>query len=80
MKFKILNNFYFQSPHEMYLLRNFNDAHKLLKKRRLIIGPAKAKVIDSIFNVGLSCETYRENEAERLMKIGRYLVMYVFKL
>ncbi|KAE9522158.1 hypothetical protein AGLY_017418 [Aphis glycines] len=48
---------------------NFNEAHKLLKKRSLI-GPAMTKVNDSIFNVGLSCETYRESEAGRLMKIG----------
>jgi len=40
-----------------------------------LIGPAKTKVIDSIFNVGLSCETYRESEAGRLMKIGRFLVI-----
>jgi len=48
---------------------NFNETHTFSKKRRLI-GPAKNKVVDSILNVGMSCETYRESEAGRLMKIG----------
>lgn len=52
---------------------NFNEAHQVLKTCRLI-GPAKTKVIDSIFNVGFSSETYRESEAGRLMKIGNFLV------
>lgn len=50
---------------------NFTESHKLLKKRR-VIGPTKEKAILSIFNGGLSCETYREKEAKRLIKIGKY--------
>lgn len=48
---------------------NFNDIHKNTKKRRMI-GPAKENAISSIFTEGLSCETYREREAVRLMEIG----------
>lgn len=50
---------------------NFTETHTFSKKRRMI-GPAKTKAIDSILNAGMSCETYRENEAGRLMTIGRF--------
>jgi len=48
---------------------NFNEEHTSIKKRR-IIGPAKTAALTSILNEGLSCETFREREAVRLMKIG----------
>lgn len=48
---------------------NFNREYKSVKKRR-IIGSAKTAALKSILNEGLSCETFREREAGRLMKIG----------
>lgn len=48
---------------------NFNDTHNTSKKRRLI-GPAMNKALTAITDKKLSCETYREIEANRLMKIG----------
>jgi len=43
-----------------------------LKKHRLIC-PAIDKALMSIVDDKISCETYRENEAVRLMNIGDYL-------
>jgi hypothetical protein len=37
-----------------------------------MVGPAKINAINSIFDEGLSCETFREREARRLMKLGTY--------
>ncbi|CAI6370304.1 unnamed protein product [Macrosiphum euphorbiae] len=49
---------------------NFNETHsKCIKKRRLI-GPAKEKALTSIIDNNIACETYREKEAHRLMKLG----------
>lgn len=48
---------------------NFN-MHHTNKKRRLI-GPARQKAISSIINKNISCETFRDSEAIRLMKIGK---------
>lgn len=56
---------------------NFNESHNAFKKRRMI-GPAKEKAISSIFGEGLSCETYREREAERLIKEGHYSLCHLF--
>lgn len=50
---------------------NFELEHRKLKKRRLI-GPAIDKALMSIVDDKISCETYRENEAVRLMNIGNY--------
>lgn len=49
---------------------NFDTLHKSNKKRRLI-GPTKDKVITSIIERNISCETYREKEATRLMRTGK---------
>ncbi|XP_029342201.1 uncharacterized protein LOC107883669 [Acyrthosiphon pisum] len=46
---------------------NFNEPHKVIKKRRMI-GPVIEKALSHIVKEGMSCETYRENEAVRLMK------------
>lgn len=48
---------------------NYIESHKLLKKRRLI-GPAKDNAVVSIIDKKKSCGTFREKEAERLIKIG----------
>lgn len=48
---------------------NFEIEHRKLKKRRLI-GPAIDKALKSVVDDKISCETYRENEALRLMNIG----------
>lgn len=37
-----------------------------------MVGPAKINAINSIFDEGLSCETFREREAGRLMNLGTY--------
>lgn len=50
---------------------NFNELHKATKKRRMI-GPVIEKALSSIVEQGISCETYREKEAVRLMKTGKY--------
>lgn len=50
---------------------NFNEPHKVTKKRRMI-GPVIEKALSCIVEQGISCETHRENEAVRLMKIGKY--------
>jgi len=52
------------------------DAHHTIKKRR-IIGPAREKAISSIIGKNISAETFRENEANRLMKIGK-LVKFTY--
>lgn len=49
---------------------NFDTLHDLNKKRR-IIGPVKEKILKSIINDKMGCETYREIEATRLMKMGK---------
>lgn len=48
---------------------NFNDKHETTKKRRLI-GPTREKAISLIVDKKMACETVREREAVRLMKIG----------
>lgn len=48
---------------------NFDQEHKVMRKRRMI-GPMIDKFTTSIFKEGKSCETLREGEANRLMKIG----------
>jgi len=44
-----------------------------MAKKRRIIGPAKDKAVLSLSVNGMSSETYKELEANRVMKIGRYL-------
>lgn len=48
---------------------NYNDEHKISRKRRLL-GPTISKYITSVVKEGVSCETTREREAARLMKMG----------
>jgi len=48
---------------------NFNEAHETNKKRRMI-GPAIEKALTAIISKNISCETFREIEANRLMKLG----------
>jgi len=50
---------------ECSYIGNF-DVHHSNKKRRLI-GPAKEKAISSVVIKSVSCETFREKEANRLM-------------
>jgi len=49
---------------------NFNEPHQVTKKRRMI-GPVIEKALSRIVEQGVSCETYREHEAVRLMKTGK---------
>lgn len=58
---------------------NFMETHTSIKKRRLI-GSAKDNAIASIFDERLSCETFREKEAERLIKIGIFLFSFKYIL
>lgn len=51
---------------------SFNEVHKI-KKRRMI-GPAQTKAITAMINDGRSSESFREMEAVRLIKMGRYLI------
>jgi hypothetical protein len=53
---------------------NFEVEHRETKKRRLI-GPSLDKALKSIIDDNISCETYRESEAVRLMNIGNYKIM-----
>ncbi|CAI6373556.1 unnamed protein product [Macrosiphum euphorbiae] len=48
---------------------NYNDEHKISRKRRLL-GPTISKYTTSVVKEGISCETTREREAARLMKMG----------
>lgn len=48
----------------------FEEKHKI-KKRRMI-GPAKENAVMSLIAYNKSSETYREIEANRLVKIGIY--------
>lgn len=50
---------------------NFNGNHETTKKRRLI-GPTREKAILLIVDKKMTCETIREMEAVRLMKIDNY--------
>lgn len=54
----------------------FNECHNSFKKRRMI-GPVKDKAIASIFGEGLSCEIHREREAERLIKEGTFISLFI---
>lgn len=57
----------------------FDDPHKVIKKRRLT-GKAKTNAVSAIVNCGKSCETYREFEALRLMKSGAYFSILLYSL
>lgn len=48
---------------------NFNKPHGIVKKRRMI-RPVINNVLSNIIDRGISCESFRENEALRLMKPG----------
>jgi len=50
---------------------NYNEIHKTIKKRRMI-GPIIDKALTRVVNEGIACESFRENEALRLMKTGTY--------
>jgi len=47
---------------------NFNEEHNINRKRRMI-GPALKKSTTAVLN-NLSCESFRERESARLMKMG----------
>lgn len=49
---------------------NFNEEHTKFKKRRLI-GPAMNNALTAIIDKKMSCETFRETEANRLIKMGK---------
>jgi len=55
---------------------NFNEAHTKFNKKRRLIGPARENALTAIIDSNVACETYREREAHRLMKIGNlsYLI------
>lgn len=55
---------------------NYDEPHKMVKKRRMI-GSQIHQAVEKIVNKSLSCETYREREACRLMKIGKYMDLIV---
>jgi len=48
---------------------NYNEIHKTIKKRRMI-GSIVDKALSRIVDEGIVCESYRENEALRLIKTG----------
>ncbi|KAF0694244.1 Uncharacterized protein FWK35_00037167, partial [Aphis craccivora] len=48
----------------------FNETHTEYNKKRRLIGTAKEKALTSIIDKNIACQTYREKEALRLMKIG----------
>ncbi|KAF0741946.1 CCHC-type domain-containing protein, partial [Aphis craccivora] len=50
---------------------NFNEKHKIKRKHRML-GPVIFKSAIALVNEGMACETYREKEATRLMKMGDY--------
>lgn len=43
------------------------------QKKRRLIGPTKENAMSNIINERIACETFREKEAHRLMKIGKLL-------
>jgi len=51
---------------------NYNEIHTTIKKRRMI-GPTIDKALLRVVDEGIACESFRENEALRLMKTGNYL-------
>lgn len=58
---------------------NFNEAHDNIKKRRMI-GPDIVKALTAIVNNRMSCETFREMEAKRLMKLGKDIHIMKFRI
>lgn len=55
---------------------NFDKEHNKYNKKRRLIGPAKEKALTSIIDDRISCETFREREAIRLIKIGKFNIFY----
>lgn len=49
---------------------NFNEKHEKLKKRCLN-GCAISKALTAIIDKKMACETFRETEANRLIKLGK---------
>lgn len=64
-------NFFNRVLMKCLYIGNF-DMHHTTKKRRLI-GPTKENAMSNIINKRIACETFREKEAHRLMKIGKLL-------
>jgi len=63
---------------------NYNEEHTISRKRRML-GHMISKYTTSIVNEDVSCETTREREAARLMKIGelrkkQYLILNNLKI
>lgn len=48
---------------------HYNEEHRMVRKRRMI-GPTINMYTSAIFNEGVSCETTREREVNRLMTMG----------
>lgn len=55
---------------------NFNEGHETTKKRCLI-GPAMDKALTAIISNNISCEAFREIEANRLMKLDKKILMLI---
>jgi len=54
---------------------NFNEEHIINRKRRMI-GPVLKTSTAAVIN-NLSCESYRERESSRLMKMGIYYLIFI---
>jgi len=54
---------------------NFDEEHIINRKRRMI-GPALKTSTAAVIN-NLSCESYRERESLRLMKMGIYYLIFI---
>lgn len=50
---------------------NFQEKHN--NKKRRMVGPVKEKAAKLLCENGVSCQSYRESEANRIVKIGRCL-------
>lgn len=52
----------------------FDEQHTEIKKRRMV-GTDIKKALECIVDNGKSCESYRESEACRLMKLSRVVLI-----
>lgn len=55
---------------------NFDKDHNKYTKKHWLIGPAKENSLMSINDDWISCEAFREREANRLIKIGKFSIIY----
>lgn len=63
---------YFRVLMECTYRGNFHEKHN--NKKRRMVGPAKEKVAKLLCDDGISSQSYRELEANRIVKVGRYLL------